>query len=76
MAIRDRFPFNGKRYIGNNSPNIKNKEVHDLKNEDTKPNGCQIDEIKNVKTFNPDTFEQAHSEGFDPCAKCLGGSKR
>lgn len=51
-------------------------EVHDLDKEDTSPNGCQIDEISNVKTFTPDTLEQAHSEKFDNCDKCIGGSRR
>lgn len=76
MARRNYPPFNGKRYIGNNSPNIKNREVHDLDNEDTRPNGCQIDEIKAVVTFNPDTLEEARSRGYDPCDKCLEGSTR
>jgi hypothetical protein len=74
MTIRNYPPFNGKRYIGNNSPNIKNREVHDLLNEDKNENGCQIDEIKNVVTFN--SLAEAHDKGFDNCDKCLGGSKR
>lgn len=74
MAIRYYPPFNGKRFIGNASPS--KKEVHDLRNEDTSENGCQIDEIKNVVTFEPDTLEQARSQGFDPCDKCLEGSIR
>ena len=74
MVRRNRPPFNGKRYIGNKSPN--KMEVHDLDKEDTGQNGCQIDEIKDVKTFIPDTLEQAHKERFDNCDKCIGGSKR
>jgi len=74
MARRYRAPFNGKRFIGNASPS--KMEVHDLDIEDTGQNGCQIDEIKDVKTFIPDTLEQAHNEEFDNCAKCIGGSKR
>ncbi len=74
MARRYGTPFNGKRFIGNVSPS--KMEVHDLDIEDTSQNGCQIDEIKDVKTFIPDTLEQAHSEGFDNCDKCIGGSKR
>jgi len=35
MARRYGAPYNGKRYIGNNSTHIKNREVHDLDNEDT-----------------------------------------
>ena len=65
----------GKRFLGN-----KNKrEVHDLTNEDRKPNGCQIDEFLragNGVYFVPDTLQQAQSEGYDNCAKCLGGSTR
>ena len=76
LVRRSREPFNGKRYIGNNSPNIENREVHDLDNEDPNPNGCQIDEIKNVKTFTPDKLQQALAEDFDPCDKCLKCSKR
>lgn len=66
-----------KRYLGNSDSD--NKEVHDLQNEDTQPNGCQIDEIisaGNAVVFSPDTLEQARSEGYDPCAKCLPGSRR
>jgi len=74
MVRRNYPPFNGKRYIGNNSPNIKNREVHDLDNEDTNKNGCQIEEIKNVVTF--DSLAEARNKGFDPCDKCLTGSKR
>ena len=74
MTKRYREPFNGKRYIGNNSPT--KKEVHDLDNEDTSPNGCQIDKIKEVVTFDPDTLAEARSNGFDPCDKCLEGSTR
>lgn len=70
MARRDSY-----RYLGN-----KNKmEVHDLDNEDTSANGCQIDEIiraGHVVRFNPDTLEEAHRQGYDNCAKCLGGSRR
>jgi len=71
MARRYRSPFNAKRYIGNK----RKKEVHDLDNEHK---NCQIDEIKleHVVTFNPDTLEQAHREGFDNCAYCISGSLR
>ena len=66
---------NNYKYLGN-----KNKmEVHDLDNEDTRPNGCQIDEIiraGNAVKFTPDTLDQAHQKGYDNCDKCLGGSKR
>ena len=51
-------------------------EVHDLENE--KPQ-CQIDEIiraRHAVVFNPDTLEQAHQEGYDNGAYCIGGSTR
>ena len=61
-----------KRYLGNSSPG--HMEVHDLQNE--KPQ-CQIDEIieaENAVVFDPDTLEQAHQEGYDNGAYCIGGS--
>jgi hypothetical protein len=59
------------RYLGNE----RTKEVHDIIN--LKEN-CKIIEIKpqHRRSFNPDTLEQAHKEGFDNCAWCLGGSTR
>ena len=66
-------PTYGKRFVGNKNK----KEVHDLDNEQTGANKCQIDEIisaGNARTFYPDTLRQAHSEGYDNCAYCLGGS--
>lgn len=64
-------PFNGKRFVGNSSTN----EVHDLDNEKTQ---CQIDEIKadHIVTFIPDTLAQAHAQGYDNCAYCIGSSTR
>ncbi len=66
---------NSYRYLGNKNT----KEVHDLDNEDTSLSGCQIDEIfraGHAVTFNPDALATAHSQGYDNCAKCLGGSAR
>jgi hypothetical protein len=63
-----------KKYLGNSDPD--HMEVHDLWNE--KPQ-CQIDEIirsGNAVIFNPDTLEQAHNEGYDNGAYCIGGSMR
>ncbi|MHB8155073.1 MAG: hypothetical protein ACYDFR_03345 [Candidatus Omnitrophota bacterium] len=64
-----------KRFLGN-----KNKtEVHDLTREDRNTNGCQVDEFLRVGHgvyFVPDDLQQAHTEGYDNCAKCLGGSTR
>jgi hypothetical protein len=65
--------MNGERYLGN----IATKEVHDLDNEDTSNNGCQIDEIINAGHDRPfNTLSEAHSAGYDNCAKCIGGSNR
>ncbi len=61
-----------KQYLGNNNT----KEVHNLHNE---KGGCQIDAIiraGHAVTFSPDTLLQAHREGFDNCAWCIGGSTR
>lgn len=63
-----------KRYLGNSSPT--KLEVHDLHNE--KPQ-CQIDEIiqaGHAVVFIPDTLNQAHQEGYDNGAYCIGGSIR
>lgn len=70
MTRRYRYPFNGNRFIGNTNTN----EVHDLDNEQSL---CKIDEIKDyhVKTFIPDTHQQAKNEGFDNCYWCIGNSK-
>ena len=75
MARRYGPPLYGNKYCGNTNK----KEVHDLDNEDTRPAGCQINEIiaaGHAKTFDPDTLEQAHNEGYDNCAYCIGGSQR
>lgn len=65
----------GKDFLGNSNK----KEVHDLRKEDTSANGCQIDEILRAGHgvgFVPDTLVQAHNEGYDNCAKCIGSSTR
>ena len=71
MSRRPQHPYNNKRFLGNNNTT----EVHDLDNEKTT---CQIDEIKfeHIVTFLPDNLDQAHSEGYDNCAYCIGGSMR
>ena len=61
-----------KRYLGNTNK----MEVHDLLNETPQ---CQIDEILragHAVVFTPDTLDQAHQEGYDNCAYCIGGSRR
>lgn len=75
MARRYDPPLYGNKYCRNTNK----MEVHDLDNEDTRPSGCQIDEIieaNHAKIFDPDSLEQAHKEGYDNCAYCIGGSKR
>jgi len=70
-----RLQYPGKKFLGN----INSKEVHDLDQEDTSGSGCQIDKIigaDHAVTFYPDILFEAHSQGFDNCAKCLGGSHR
>ena len=63
----------GERFLGN----ANNKEVHDLDQEDTHPNGCQIDEIIAAGHDRPFTsLAEAHAGSYDNCAKCLGGSAR
>ena len=73
MARRWKGNMNGERYCGNSNTT----EVHDLDNEDTASNGCQIDEIIAAGHDKPfDTLAAAHSAGYDDCAKCLSGSTR
>jgi hypothetical protein len=77
MATPVRSRPRDKRYLGNSSST--KKEVHDLRNEDTGGGGCQIREIVaagHAVVFSPDALAQAKSEGYDPCAKCLTGSRR
>lgn len=67
MTRRFRSPYDNKRYLGNTNTN----QVHDLDNEDTAENGCQIDEIKHehIKMF--DYHFEASNAGFEDCDKCL-----
>lgn len=67
MAIRNHWPYNGKRWLANTNK----KEVHDLLNE---KNACNIDLIKqqHIKMF--DSHEAAKKETFDNCAHCIGDS--
>lgn len=60
--------MSGERYLGN----TESKEVHDLDNEDTHENGCQIDEIIKAKHDKPlSSLSTALSEGYDKCDKCF-----
>jgi hypothetical protein len=66
---------NNKRFLGNSNT----REVHDLDNEDVRASGCQINEViraGHAVFFTPDVLAQAYSEGYDNCAKCIGGSRR
>ncbi len=73
MARRYTGNMNGERYLGNTSK----KEVHDLDNEKTGANQCQIDEIIRAGNDKPfSSLSAANSAGHDNCAHCLGGSTR
>lgn len=73
MARRYSGNMSGERYLGNTDTT----EVHDLDNEDTAGNGCQIDEIIRAGHDTPfETLAGAHRAGYDNCAKCLTGSTR
>jgi hypothetical protein len=68
MARRYTGNMNGERYLGNQSK----KEVHDLDNEKTGKNECQIDEIIAAKNDKPyTTLKAAHDDGHGDCAYCL-----
>lgn len=63
-----------QRFLGNSSPS--KMEVHDTQRESA---SCQLDEIikaGHAVRFTPDTKEEAHRNGFDNCAYCIGGSTR
>lgn len=74
MSVQPTRSKYGQRYLGNS--NHSNMEVHDLHNE--KPQ-CQIDAILaagHAVRFIPDTLDEAHRNGYDNCAYCIGNSKR
>lgn len=65
--------MNGEQYLGNTSK----MEVHDLDNEKTGANQCQINEIIRAGHDRPFTsLAGAHGAGHDNCAYCLGSSSR
>jgi hypothetical protein len=75
MARRYTGHMNGEQYLANKSPS--KKEVHDLDNEKTGANQCQIDEIieaGNDKPYN--SKSEANRDGYDNCQFCIGGSTR
>jgi hypothetical protein len=59
-------PFYGRTFVGDTSKNL----VHSQLYEKTE---CQIDSIAEncIRTFSPDTLDQAKSEGYMPCKYCL-----
>lgn len=70
MARRQGYPLYGAQYCGNKNE----KEVHDLDNEKTQ---CQIDEIIQAGHAVPFNYlTDAHNQGYDNCAYCIGGSTR
>lgn len=73
MARRWTGHMHGERYLGN----VNKTEVHDLDNEKTGANQCQIDEIIRARNDRPfASMESAHTAGYDNCAYCLGRSTR
>ena len=73
MARRYAGGMNGEQFLGNTNK----REVHDLDKEDTRSNGCQIDEIIRAGHARPfSSHGAARAAGYDNCAKCLGGSTR
>lgn len=75
MARGLRFPFYGKRYCGDTNK----MEVHDFNYEDKREFACRVEEViasGHAKSFTPDTLEQAHKEGYENCAYCIGISTR
>lgn len=60
--------MNGQQYLGN----MSKQQVHDLDNEQTGPNECQIDEIIGVGHDRPfGTLAAAHGAGYRDCDYCL-----
>lgn len=62
----------GLNYLGNSNT----KEVHQTARETT---NCQIGEFLahgHGVGFTPDSLAQAHADGYDNCAYCIGNSKR
>lgn len=73
MARRYTGHMNGERYLGN----VNKMEVHDLDNEKTGANQCQINEIIRAGNDRPfATHAAARAAGYDNCAYCIGNSSR
>lgn len=68
MARRWTGHMNGEQYLGNTAK----KAVHDLDNEKTAPDQCQIDEIIRAGHDKPfATLADAHNAGYGDCAYCI-----
>ena len=68
MARRYEGHMWGQQYLGNTAKN----QVHDLDNEKTGPNECQIGEIIKAGHDTPFTsLADAHKAGYDDCDYCL-----
>ncbi|WP_119072005.1 hypothetical protein [Aggregatilinea lenta] len=75
MARRYKGHMNGERYLANIDSD--HREVHDLDNEKTGSNQCQIDEVIAAGNDRPyNSLEAAKREGFDNCHWCIGDSTR
>lgn len=72
MSVHPTTSRAGLAYLGNKNTT----EVHRLAAERAQ---CQISEILssgNAVKFVPDTIEEAHMNGYDNCAYCIGDSQR
>ncbi|MBV8547492.1 MAG: hypothetical protein JO093_24710 [Acidobacteria bacterium] len=68
MARRYNGHMNGEQYLGNKAK----KQVHDLDNEKTGANECQIDEIIRAGNDTPfSSLAAAHGAGYADCDYCL-----
>ncbi|HSU15833.1 hypothetical protein [Longimicrobium sp.] len=75
MARRYKGHMNGERYLANTNPS--KKEVHDLDNEKTGRNECQIDEIISAGNDKPYNSQKAANDaGYNNCTHCIGDSER
>ena len=60
--------MSGERYLGN----VDKMRVHDLDNEKTGKNQCQIDEIIDAGDDRPfNSLASAHGAGYSDCVWCL-----
>ena len=67
MARRNRGHMNGEQYLGD----VDKYRLHDLDNEQTGPNECQIDAIIDAGNDQPYVSAQrAHMEGHADCEFC------